>query len=96
MLKILRIDEYKDGGTIIVDCDIQLPNKELKGEYEICLLQSKNDGEQGKLFYGHPDNNDEITDADVKEYFLITLQQYKEYQNNKIDIILNAFIDGTN
>ena len=100
MLNILKIDSYRDGGTISIKCIMAVSWKEVtylemhrNKEIQICI-----DGRFGKeplFWFGYPDKNEQneisvlIEDQDIIDYIIKKVDEYKARQNHKLDRIIN-------
>ena len=96
MLNILKIDSYRDGGTISIKCMMAVAWKEVpylemhrNKEIQICI-----DGRFGKeplLWFGYPGKEDSelIEDKTIIDYIIKKVEEYKTRQNHKLDSFIN-------
>ena len=100
MLNILKIDSYRDGGTISIKCMMAVAWKEVpylemhrNKEIQICI-----DGRLGKeplFWFGYPDKNERneiselIEDQSIIDYIIKKVEEYKTRQNHKLDSFIN-------
>ena len=96
MFNILKIDSYRDGGTISIKCMMAVAWKEVtylemrrNKEIQICI-----DGRFGKeplLWFGYPGKEDSelIEDKTIIDYIIKKVDEYKTRQNNKLEQFIN-------
>jgi hypothetical protein len=94
MIVIKKIDSYKDGGTIFVECLVTSAGA-LNLHFdvvEICLDKRMRGKGTNKLWLGYPGKPDSeiITDEDFIDKFINVLKDHKKYMNYKIDDILDS------
>ena len=96
MFSLKKIDNYRDGGTIGIKCVMSVRWKEVKwledrqGEViEICI-----DGrfdKEPKFWFGYPESESSeiIEDETIIDYITSKVQEYKKYQDYKLNYVIN-------
>ncbi len=95
MFAVKKIDSYRDGGTIAIKCVMSVRWKsvawleERQGqEIEICI-----DGRFGKMpefWFGYPESDgSERIDDEVVDYIIEKVEEWKKYQDYKLDKVIN-------
>ena len=97
MLKILKFDIYRDGGTISLTCNIGGPkwSKYIndhhlsEDRYEICIDRRVAKSPQIWLGYPEAEGSSKIEDDSLVDYIIEKVKSYKQVQNTRMDFFLN-------
>ena len=96
MLNILKIDSYRDGGTISIKCIMavswkEVPYLEMHRNKEIQICIDGRFGKEPQLWFGYPGKEDSelIKDQSIIDYIIKKVDEYKTRQNHKLDNIIN-------
>ena len=95
MFNLKNIDNYRDGGTIAIKCVMSVRWKEVKwledrqGELEICI--DGRFGKEPKFWFEYPESEDSeiIEDETIIDYITSKVQEYKKYQDYKLNYVIN-------
>ncbi len=96
MLRISEFQSYRDGGTIAMHCIMsvswtEVPYLEARRGKEIEICLDFRFGREPKLWFGYPGDEESvpIEDQSIIDYIIKKVEDYKRYQNHKLD----SFID---
>ena len=96
MFNILKIDSYRDGGTISIKCMmavawIEVTYLEMRRNKEIQICIDGRFGKEPQLWFGYPGKEDSelIEDQSIIDYIIKKVDEYKTRQNHKLDSFIN-------
>lgn len=96
MFNILKVDSYRDGGTISIKCMMavawkEVPYLEMHRNKEIQICIDGRFGKEPQLWFGYPGKEDSelIEDQSIIDYIIKKVEEYKTRQNHKLDSIIN-------
>ena len=96
MLRISEFQSYRDGGTIALHCMMavswtEVPYLEARRDKEIEICLDFRFGREPKLWFGYPgdEGSEPIEDPSIIDYIIKKVEDYKKYQDNKLNSFIN-------
>jgi hypothetical protein len=96
MLRISEFQSYRDGGTISMHCMMavswmEVPYLEMRRNKEIEICLDFRLGKEPKFWFGYPGKEDSevIEEQSIIDYIVKKVEEYKKYQNHKLNSFIN-------
>jgi hypothetical protein len=96
MLRISEFQSYRDGGTIAMHCMMavswmKVPYLERNENKEIEICIDFRFGKEPKFWFGYPgaEGSETIEEPSIIDYIVKKVEDYKKYQNKKLDSFIN-------